>query len=95
MHKVAFELTGTKELSEEEGEMVLLVVTFGHELYTTTAISHGDCPPVFTDQDGHDDILARFAIDKVERASSDEEAASRQLTAVNVTEREVVTADGG
>lgn len=68
--------------------MVLFVVTFGHELYTTTAISHGDCPPVFTDQVGHDAILARFAIDKVERASSDKDAASRPLTAVNVTKRE-------
>lgn len=76
MHRVAFELTGTKESSEEEGEMVPLLVLFGHELYTEATMSHGDVPWVFVDQPGHD-ILARFAVSKVERAY--EEAVQKML----------------
>lgn len=64
---VAFEPSGTKESSKEEGEMGAYVV-FGHELYTVVAMLHGDCSWVLKDQPGHDaDILARFAVSEVER----------------------------
>lgn len=45
-----------------------LHVVFGHELYTTVAMLHGDCSWAFTDHCGHDvDILAGFAVGEVER----------------------------